>query len=181
MPNRPDNVVDPTAVSPFVPKGGRKNAPKKLAREEALGGVPERLPVESQEDMAGGGVRLRVKFSRPRWQRWFGMSETTERSFELDAFGRKVYESCDGRRDVKSVVKTFGESHKLSPAEAEISVTTFLKMLIGKALIVMHVPGRTDNVVDPTVPDGRPDGVDTQEDKAPGRADKKGLRRGKKP
>ena len=62
------------------------------------------------------------------------------RSFELDSMGREVYDACDGRRDVNSIIRQFAKAHGLGRAEAEMSVTIFLKMLIGKGLIAMGVP-----------------------------------------
>ena len=124
----------------MVGTGARGSA--KLTRKKALSGVPVRLPVVSQEEADGGGVRLKIKLSRPGWQRWLGMSETMERTFELDSVGRRVYESCDGRRNVRSIISRFGHAHRLGRVEAEISVTKFLKMLVGKGLVAMQVPDR---------------------------------------
>jgi len=57
----------------------------------------------------------------------------------LDALGREVYDTADGSRTVKTIARDFAASHKISVAEAELAVTTFLRTLMRKGLIAMLV------------------------------------------
>ena len=44
----------------------------------------------------------------------------------------------DGKREARKIIDDFQETHKLNRREAEISVTTFLKELGKRGLIVMR-------------------------------------------
>jgi hypothetical protein len=73
------------------------------------------------------------------------------RKVQLDALGTQVWELIDGRRSVGEIVTAFGEAHKLPHREAELSVTTFLRMLGKRGLVAMRAPavdavGHTDSV-----------------------------------
>jgi hypothetical protein len=60
-----------------------------------------------------------------------------EKGFALDAIGREVFESCDGKRNVESIVEAFAERHRLRFAEARASVTHFLKTLVQRKVVVL--------------------------------------------
>ena len=57
----------------------------------------------------------------------------------LDKLGTEVYNACDGKTGVRALMKRFGADHKLSLAEAEMSVTQYLKTLVSKGLIVIAI------------------------------------------
>jgi len=83
--------------------------------------------------------------SRPRWQRLLGAGSQTERSFGLDAYGREVFEACDGKRSVRAINRRFAKAHRIALAEAEMAVAAFLKTLLAKGLVAMEIdaPRRT--------------------------------------
>ena len=114
----------------------------RVARGAAIGGRPQQLPVLGQEEAGQGELRLFMSFRTRRWQRYFGVPAEVKREFVLDPYGREVYEACDGKTTVKMIVRRFADSHKISQAEAEMSVTTFLKTLMGKGLIAITVDRR---------------------------------------
>jgi hypothetical protein len=73
------------------------------------------------------------------------------RKVQLDALGTQVWELIDGRRSVGEIVTAFGEAHKLPHREAELSVTTCLRMLGKRGLVAVRAPavdavGHTDSV-----------------------------------
>jgi len=115
----------------------KKKRPK-IDRKRALGARPEQLPAvkKLQED---GSLGVTVKLQPGRWGRWFGRDTLVERTFCLDSLGREVYEACNGKADVKTIVRRFASSHKISIAEAEMSVSEFLKTLMSKGLIAIAV------------------------------------------
>lgn len=108
-------------------------------RSSALSGRPERLPFIRREETAEGGMQVTVKLVRPRWQRWLGGTGEIERTFRLDCLGRQVYEACNGKTNVKAIIKDFAADHKISLPEAEESVTMFLRTMMMKGLIGVAV------------------------------------------
>lgn len=100
---------------------------------------PRQAPIVRTEERPDGGANVTVLIRRPVWQRWIGGSHVAERTFGLDAYGREVFEACDGKRSVQAIVRRFARQHKLSRAEAEMSVTTFVRTLLGRGLLVIEV------------------------------------------
>ncbi len=117
-------------------KGNGQN--KTIGRDTAMEARPMATPPARTEER-DGKLYVTVRFFRPRWQRFLGADETCERSFGLDTYGRIVYESCDGKRSVKQIIKHFAGRVHVSQAEAEIAVTKFMQTLMKKGLIVMEI------------------------------------------
>ncbi len=113
----------------------------KLDRDRAMSARPERLPAVRCEEAADGGVSVTVRLTVRSWLRWLGGGPEREitRTFTLDSFGREVYDMCNGKADVKTIIRRFADEHKLSAAEAEMSVTAFLKTLMAKGLVAVAV------------------------------------------
>jgi hypothetical protein len=111
----------------------------KLDRKAALGAKPEQAPYVRREERANGGLTVTVNLPRAGWLKWMSGSGDVERSFGLDVLGREVYEACDGRTRVKEIIHRFARTHSMDVTEAEISVTTFLKTMMTKGLILMAV------------------------------------------
>jgi hypothetical protein len=111
-----------------------------LDRETSLACRPVCVPPSAREDLGCGGVKLVVRVQAPRLVRWFAGRQMADRTFDLDSLGREVYDECDGRTEVKAIVRRFAVRHKVSPAEAEISVTEFLRTLMSRGLVAMRLP-----------------------------------------
>ena len=120
---------------------GRKKRPE-LSRSVALSARPVRVPVKGTRVDEKGELHVTMEYARPGWQLRLGGTEKCERTFVLDKLGREVYEWCDHGRSVKQVVDEFVKKHKVSVAEAEYSVTTYLKTLLKKGLVAMAVDER---------------------------------------
>jgi hypothetical protein len=58
-----------------------------------------------------------------------------ERVVELDAIGGEVWELCDGEHSLREMTRIFRERHKLTRAEAEWSLRTYLKDLGKRRLL----------------------------------------------
>jgi len=110
-------------------------------RADAMAAKPVRLPAIRTESRDNGGLYVTVKLERPRWQRWLGADEEFERTFGLDAIGRQVYQMCDGQKKVTHIARKLARDQRISQAEAEIAVTTFLKTMISKGLVVPRSKG----------------------------------------
>jgi hypothetical protein len=116
---------------------GRKKQPT-LDRQLAMSARPVRVPPRAVDD-DGRELRIQVEFERPRWQQRLGAPAHCVRTFVLDALGREVYESCDRKATVQDIIEQFARQHRLSPAEAEYSVSLYLKTLMSKGLLGMMV------------------------------------------
>jgi hypothetical protein len=108
-------------------------------RRVALSARPEQTPTIGIQEREDGGVQVSIRLQRRPWLGLFGKYGDVERTFGLDPLGREVYEACSGKADVKTLIRRFARNHKVSRAEAELAVTTFLKTLLQKGLIVMAV------------------------------------------
>jgi len=111
-------------------------------RSAAMSARPRAAAVIGIQPRDGGGAHVKVLLPRPRWQAWLGGGGDLEKTFALDAYGREVFEACDGKRSVRAIVRRFAANHRLNRAEAEMSVTAFLRTLMRKGLIVMEMDGR---------------------------------------
>jgi hypothetical protein len=115
------------------------SSPRKLDRQSVMTARPEQMPFVHRADQDDGGLKITVKLKANRFARFLGGGGEVERTFHLDTLGREVYEACNGETSVQEVVRAFAKRHKLSIGEAEVSVTTYLKTLVARALIGMVV------------------------------------------
>jgi hypothetical protein len=116
----------------------KKTVRDAAARKVALNCRPCTLSPEGQEEK-NGKLYITVRFKRPAWQRILGADSTCKRTFGLDPYGRRVYESCDGKRTVQAIVERFAAATRISLPEAEMVVTKFMKTLMSKGLVAMEM------------------------------------------
>ena len=109
-----------------------------IDRNDALECKPFRLPLVRREEK-GKKLLLTVELERPRWQRMLGAERFCQRTFALDEYGRQIYEMCNGKNSAADMIATFSKRHNLNVSEAEISVATYMKTLIGKGLLAMEM------------------------------------------
>jgi hypothetical protein len=119
----------------------------KISREEALSAKPLRLPDAALVLTDDGGGRLTVQLRPPKWSRWFMRSKpndngigASKKTFEFDAVGVFVWQSCDGRTSVQQIIRRLAERYKLNLREAEVSSLQFMQTLVKKGLIGMKLP-----------------------------------------
>jgi hypothetical protein len=117
--------------------------PRKIPREAAIGGRPLRRSAISREKDESGKTRITLTAPAPGWLRLVRGPKEIERTFRLDPLGLEVYEACDGETDVKTMVSRFAKRHRISEAEAEVAVTTFLKTMMARGLVVIEVDRHT--------------------------------------
>lgn len=112
--------------------------PSRTQRDAALNAIPFHRPVirEKEED---GKLYVTVEFERARWQQFLGADQMCERTFALDEYGRKVYEGCDGKRQVRHIIHNFAKATNVSKPEAETAVTRFMRTMMIKGLITMQM------------------------------------------
>jgi hypothetical protein len=110
-----------------------------MTRDMAMKSRPVQTPALRQKELDNGGLRVTLLFKRNKWQKWLGAPAEYQRSYDLDELGREVYEVCTGDKQVKEIIRTFGRSHSMSAAEAEMAVTSYLRTLVSKGLVAMAV------------------------------------------
>ncbi len=62
------------------------------------------------------------------------------KKLQLDTMGSQVWQLIDGKRDTKTIIKTFASYHSVSLHEAEQSVTAFFRELGKRGLISLEKP-----------------------------------------
>ncbi len=60
-----------------------------------------------------------------------------ERGYALDRLGEEVWQACDGKRTLETIVEAFATAHKLSFHEARLCVMQFIKMLSERNLVAL--------------------------------------------
>ncbi len=126
----------------------KKPAPKEeqITRTESLACVPQRSPSIRWEEIEDGGVIIEYPLSlKPFFislakQFNKGEEQTLTKKLQLDSIGSSVWLMLDGETDVKSIIKEVAPEAGLTLQEAELSVTTFLRELGRRGLILLKFP-----------------------------------------
>ncbi len=131
----------------FKKKTGHKNISTGqdagLTRTEALASIPLRSPLATWEILENGEILieypLHIKpfFIQLASRFGKGQEQRPTKKLQLDPMGSKVWQMFDGKKEVKAIIKEVAEQSGLSLQEAEISVTTFLRQLGRRGLILM--------------------------------------------
>jgi len=122
-------------------------APKKpepLSREQSLEAVvvpSSTLTLKERED---GCLTLGIPFKPSpfveRLSRWLRVpSGGGERPLELDEIGSFVWRMFDSRTTVREMIDRLMAEYKLNRKDAEISLTTFIRTLVRKRLVVLAI------------------------------------------
>jgi len=118
-----------------------RRRPKPLTREQSLTSVPLRNEAIEVERTNAGEVRLLI----PRRQTWWVKTLARvfyvpkKRRITLDEIGSYVWELCDGRTNVRQIIRALCKRYKLHRKEAEVSVVAYLRQLAKKRLIGIAV------------------------------------------
>ena len=117
----------------------RRRRPR-VTPEQVLGSRPVRNERLRSEETEGGGLRLFADRREVWWVKLLSafFPVPRERMVELDAVGEEVWELCDGKHSLREMIQVFQERHKLTRAEAEWSLRTYLRDL-GKRNLVAFV------------------------------------------
>jgi hypothetical protein len=124
-------------------KEGPKGAAKGLTRTEALASIPLRSPSATWKILEDGDILIEYPLSiKPFFLQLFsrfnkGQEQRPTKKLQLDAMGSKVWQMFDGKKEVKTIIREVAEETGLSLQEAEISVTTFLRQLGRRGLILI--------------------------------------------
>jgi hypothetical protein len=117
--------------------------PQSLDRTEALACIPAISPTVSWQVCDTGEVHIEYPFSitpllRSIFNRFnSGKNEKMTRKLHLDEMGSVVWQTIDGKKCVRDIIRDFAAASTITNQEAELSVTAFLRELGKRGLIVI--------------------------------------------
>jgi hypothetical protein len=120
-----------------------KPQPIQPTRTESLACVPQKNPAVTWQTLDDGALRLeyplniRAFFIKLAVRRQKNPMESPTKKVQLDKLGGIVWGLVDGRNSVAGIIQEFSTNSGLSLAEAEISVTAFLRDLGRRGLIFL--------------------------------------------
>ncbi len=134
----------------FKKKTASKGKTQRPTRAEALAGIPRISPEVAWKIVEDGTIlieyplhikpfflQLAKRFTRST--RLINKQDARlTKKLQLDGMGSKVWQLFDGKKNIKTIIKEVTEFSGLTLQEAEISVTTFLRDLGRRGLIVIH-------------------------------------------
>ncbi|MFT5700310.1 MAG: hypothetical protein ACI8ZB_003184 [Desulforhopalus sp.] len=127
----------------FKTKTSETQAPSTITRTESLACIPERSSAVTWDEQENGEITIEYPLPlKPFFislAKKFNKTEEPKltKKLQLDSIGSKVWMLIDGSTDVKSIIKAIVPGTGLSLQEAEISVTTFLRELGRRGLILI--------------------------------------------
>ena len=109
---------------------------EKFTVEQQMEARPVRLPGAEFVAGDGGGGRVTVAVKATGWgQALLRMPAEGKKTFELDAIGAFVWDSCDGKTSVKQIIKKVAKRYDLNLRAAQVPTMKFLEMLAKRGLI----------------------------------------------
>lgn len=127
------------------PQGSRFAQPR--SRDHALSCIPIKNPRLVEQENENGEVCLTYQVEMKPWfqgiYKIFSSRGNTviDRKLQLDELGTEVWRMIDDRRSVREIIDAFQAAHRLGGREAELSVSSFLKKLGKRGLLVMRDGG----------------------------------------
>jgi len=119
-----------------------------------MAAVPTRHPAVGLERDSEGRVTLLLPLPQGRWGRLLGrfmkIPQEVYKRLELDEIGTLVWDSCDGRRTVRDIVRGVIERYGFSRREGEMATVSFLRRLARRGCIVLAFYGETKRDEDPS-------------------------------
>jgi len=118
-----------------------KRRQRTLDRDTALSAKPLRNPLLACERNSEGLVEIRVPRKDTRWvkaaSRVFYVPQG--KTFSLDEPGTFVWELCDGKTEVRTIIQRFAERFQLTRKEAEVSTLQYFHLLTKRGFIGLAV------------------------------------------
>ena len=120
----------------------RKPKPPVLIRPHTLASRLVRNSGVVEETRDDGRVVLVLSLKPARWTRILGQSTEIPvlRKFELDELGHEVWDRCASSPTVEQLIRRFAADHQVNVREAEVSVVSFIQMLMKRGLVGVEAP-----------------------------------------
>lgn len=125
----------------------QRQQPPPVSRAEALASIPHIVPAVSWQIQESGEVLIEYPLTlKPLLRAIFSRfnsnsAENLSRKLQLDGLGSRVWLAIDGHRDVGAIISAFAAATAITRQEAEASVSSFLRELGKRGLIVLREPG----------------------------------------
>jgi hypothetical protein len=89
------------------------------------------------EAIEGGGLRVIAPRREAWWVRLLNVVVPIprERIFELDEVGKELWDLCDGEHTLEAMIRSIMDRHRLTRAEADWSLRTYLRDLGKRGLV----------------------------------------------
>jgi Coenzyme PQQ synthesis protein D (PqqD) len=118
----------------------RKKKRPALTAQQSLAARPVRLIEGRLTAAPDGGGKLQVPLHPRRFAGWLvRVPDGATKTFELDALGMLVWNSCDGNTSVQQIIRKLAKRYNLSLREAQVPTLAFLQTLARKGLIGLTV------------------------------------------
>lgn len=127
----------------FKPSSHKQKTPG-LSREEALACIPDISPTIEWEADDSGDILIEYPLAiKPLLRAIFARFNKNQpqkitRKLQLDSLGSRVWQYIDGKRTVSTIISEFATETTITRQEAEQSVTTFLRELGKRGLIILR-------------------------------------------
>ena len=123
----------------------KKRPDSQFERADILNSLPLRNKLIKWEVDDKGEVSLIIPQTRKLWVRITSkiFMLPNKRVIVLDGIGSFVWQLCDGRNQIHSVVNQLRKQYKMTRKEAETSLFTFMRQLGKRGIIGFAVPKKT--------------------------------------
>lgn len=115
-----------------------------ISRQDAMAAKPVHMVKCQVEPTSDGGAKLKVPLKHGGWVgKVFRVPEGTMKTFELDALGFFVWESCDGKTSVQQIIRRLAKVQGLTLREVEVATVRFMQLLVRKGMLGMTIEKKT--------------------------------------
>lgn len=128
----------------------RRRSTPQITREQALSARPVRNPGLEVTRTDDGEVEVKIPRRKVWWLNVLAKLGRLPdyRTVTLDGVGTAVWDMCDGEHSVKELIGSLATQHQLSRKEAELSMTTYLRQLAERGVVVLLVQNEEQDVKD---------------------------------
>ena len=87
-----------------------------------------------------GHITVSVRKNRPWFLFWpitWIIKPCLKQNIVLDGLGTRLWELCDGRKDVEALVDEFASAYRLTFHESRVAVTSYIKQLVQRGAMAL--------------------------------------------
>ena len=113
----------------------------KLSRQDILNSIPTRNQAITVERGKKGEVLLILPIKKTWWINFLSkiLLAPKKKIITLDEIGTKVWEMCDGKTSVESIIQKLCLDLKMNRKEVETSLLFYLRQLASRSIVGLQV------------------------------------------